>query len=375
MKGKVIVSVVAIIVLLGFTFAACAPSPEEPAAPEADKPAEEEEEEEATPSEPEMEVITWQGQNANPAGSAQYMSMERVCNNVTKASGGRLVMKPFTGGSLVPANEEIDGVDSGFLDFSYESSSWWRDKWEAAGLFNFQVAGLSPVEMNMWMASGGMEYFQEMVDSGGVNAHLVAGVTSTPEIFMSTNTELKKLSDLEGLKIRTGGDDGVILSRMGMAVVSVPPGEIYEAMQRGVIDAFQLSSPYVDWTGFSTQEIADYIYLSPVRQPCEFVVYTVNQDKWAELPDDLKALMKAVIMEEAWTYLTENATNDSEYVQKYIDYGTNVAPCPTDIEDEMLKQADIYYNEKAAADAFYNEVYTSITGFRDSYRAAFPNGL
>ena len=374
MKGKVIVSVVAIIVLLGFTFAACAPSPEEPAAPEAEKPAEEEEEE-ATPSEPEMEVITWQGQNANPAGSAQYMSMERVCNNVTKASGGRLVMKPFTGGSLVPANEEIDGVDSGFLDFSYESSSWWRDKWEAAGLFNFQVAGLSPVEMNMWMASGGMEYFQEMVDSGGVNAHLVAGVTSTPEIFMSTNTELKKLSDLEGLKIRTGGDDGVILSRMGMAVVSVPPGEIYEAMQRGVIDAFQLSSPYVDWTGFSTQEIADYIYLSPVRQPCEFVVYTVNQDKWAELPDDLKALMKAVIMEEAWTYLTENATNDSEYVQKYIDYGTNVAPCPTDIEDEMLKQADIYYNEKAAADAFYNEVYTSITGFRDSYRAAFPNGL
>ena len=375
MKGKVIVSVVAIIVLLGFTFAACAPSPEEPAAPEADKPAEEEEEEEATPSEPEMEVITWQGQNANPAGSAQYMSMERVCANVTKASGGRLVMKPFTGGSLVPANEEIDGVDSGFLDFSYESSSWWRDKWEAAGLFNFQVAGLSPVEMNMWMASGGMEYFQEMVDSGGVNAHLVAGVTSTPEIFMSTNTELKKLSDLEGLKIRTGGDDGVILSRMGMAVVSVPPGEIYEAMQRGVIDAFQLSSPYVDWTGFSTQEIADYIYLSPVRQPCEFVVYTVNQDKWAELPDDLKALMKAVIMEEAWTYLTENATNDSEYVQKYIDYGTNVAPCPTDIEDEMLKQADIYYNEKAAADAFYNEVYSSITSFRDSYRAAFPNGL
>ncbi|MFC2008601.1 TRAP transporter substrate-binding protein DctP [Chloroflexota bacterium] len=374
MKGKVIVSVVAIIVLLGLTLAACASSPEEPAAPEAEKPAEEEEEEE-TPSAPEMEVITWQGQNANPAGSAQYMSMERVCNNVTKASGGRLVMKPFTGGSLVPANQEIDGVDSGFLDFSYESSSWWRDKWEAAGLFNFQVAGLSPVEMNMWMASGGMEYFQEMVDSGGVNAHLVAGVTSTPEIFMSTNTELKKLSDLEGLKIRTGGDDGVILSRMGMAVVSVPPGEIYEAMQRGVIDAFQLSSPYVDWTGFSTQEIADYIYLSPVRQPCEFVVYTVNQDKWAELPDDLKALMKAVIMEEAWTYLTENATNDSAYVQKYIDYGTNVAPCPTDIEEEMLRQADIYYNEKAAADAFYNEVYSSITSFRDSYRAAFPNGL
>jgi len=185
---------------------------------------------------------------------------------------------------------------------------------------------------------------------------------------------LETLDDIKGLKIRTTGDDGEILSKMGASVVSLSPGELYEAVQRGVIDAYQLGPPTTDWEQ-GMQEIGANVYLSPVRQPCDYTLYTANKDSWAELPDDLKVLVEVAFKEEGIAALSEFAVSDLVYLQKMKDFGLSVSPAPEVIVSKMEELADELYRKYSAEDAFYAEVYDSISAFRSSFRNTFPQGL
>lgn len=252
---------------------------------------------------------------------------------------------------------------------------YWRDRFNAANLFTYTVAGLSPAESKIWHMVEGIPLLKQMIDGGGYDVVVPAGVVTVPEMFLSTATrELKSVEDLKGLKIRTAGDDGVILSRMGASVVFLPGGEIYEAMQRGVIDAFQLSSPALDWS-LATYETANNIYLGGTRQPSEWMPIMFNTDTWNALDDGLKLMVTDMIHAEAWKYYTMMTQLDLVAVQAFIDYGTNIVPIPQDISDEVVRQAVILYEEESAKDPFFAEVYQSIEAFKATYRTAWPDGM
>jgi len=276
-------------------------------------------------------------------------------------------MKPR--GAIVPAAKEFDAVDARILDYGLSAFVYWMDKFPVAGMFTFTIGGLSPMEMYLWFATaGGNELAQRMV--AGYNIVMLPGQIGTPEIFLSSTKPVNSVADLKGLKIRTAGDDGVCFSEMGAAVVFTPAPEIYENMQRGVIDAYQCSSPAVDWS-ISLQEVAKYIYLSGVRQPCEHNAYQINSDAWAELPDDLKVLVKDMFMAEAWTYYGFITLEDMVAVEQFRDYGVVAEPMAKEVEDEMVKQATKLYAERAAEDPFYAEVLKSWQDYQKAQRAAF----
>ena len=358
-KKKMLALLMVIALITGLVAACAAPAPA-PAPTPAPAPA---------PAQP-AAVITWTGQGHGAAASEMYKSMERMSERATTNSGGQFVLKSNPAGAIVPAAKEFDGVNGGSLDYAMTAYTYWKDKFPAAGLFTFTVAGLSPVEQMLWHLQGdGNALSNEMIK--GYNVYLIPGFIGSAEIFLSTSKPIKSLADIKGLKIRTAGDDGVLFARMGAAVVSLPSGEIYESMQRGVIDSFQCSSPAVDYS-MSLQEVAKYIYLSGTRQPSEFHSYLINTDSWAKLPDDLKGFLQDTILAEAWRYYALITKMDSEAVQSYKDYGCNVAPIPKDVEDEIVRQAEIYYNEEAAKDAFFAKVLKSQRDFQKAIREAFP---
>lgn len=300
------------------------------------------------------------------------MSMIRMCDRIAEISGGRLVINFYGGGEIVTAYKEYEGVDKGLLDMCHGAGSVMREKYFVAPLFTYMINGLKPVEMMLWMMREGEDLFAELLaDTNIVN---FPGWTGSPESFLSSNEPLRSLADLKGLKIRTLGDDAPMFTEMGASVISVPGGEIYEAMMRGVIDAFQLNCPAIDKT-YTTYEVIKYMYISPVRQPCEYYSYFVNKSSWAKLPDDLKAIVQAAALEESMRYLADATRLDAEAIEFYTQYGVEVELTPKDIEDEMARLAEIFYDNESAKDPFLARVVKSQRDFAALHRSLYPQGF
>jgi TRAP-type mannitol/chloroaromatic compound transport system substrate-binding protein len=298
-----------------------------------------------------------------------YVGLEETADLIARSSGGRLVWQIYPAGALVEATKEFDGVHGGILEAGTGAASYWRDKFLAAGLFTFTVAGLSPMESLYWFETGGgKELLHRMI--AGYDVQCFSGEITPPEIFLQSTKPLDTLDDIKGLKIRTAGDDGEIFDRMGASAIFLPAGEIYESLQRGVIDAAQLSTPALDWS-FGMQEVADYLYLSGVRQPADWTLFFVKKSEFEALPDDLKRIVEAEMAALTPRFYAWLMTEDIKAMENFIAYGTNIAPASREIVDELARQARIFYEEKAAEDVFFAEVINSIWDFQDLYRATW----
>ncbi|MCK5212549.1 MAG: TRAP transporter substrate-binding protein DctP [Dehalococcoidia bacterium] len=324
------------------------------------------EEGDGTPAAPAEEVIEWVGQSHAGGITMQHASLKRVGERIEDLSNGRLKMVVEVGGGIAPATKEWAAVDGGTLDFAVTCWMFLRDRNPSCGLFTMVSGGMSPMETLAWMNyGGGFDFAQEMLDSTDLDVHAVenGGWMGPPEIFVSTNEPLTKAGDFDGMKIRGAGDAAEIWSTLGASMVFIPPNEVYESMERGVIDGYEVSMPTLDWE-FGLNEAAKYIYLSPARQPYEYNPFIVNGKRWAELPDDLKAIVVEVNQAETIRAYTELLSADMVTLQKYRDFGTNVEELPQALVDEYAAAARVYYDEKAASDEFNGRVLESYWNFQ-----------
>jgi TRAP-type mannitol/chloroaromatic compound transport system substrate-binding protein len=275
--------------------------------------------------------------------------LERLSARITEASGGRLVWKAEPAGSICPATEEWKAVHTGVLDFAGGGGSYMNAEVHFGTLISQRVGGVPPLEHYMWLEWEGSDLINDWYQKLGYDMYDIkgGGFHGPPEMFGHFDKELKTPADLNGLKMRCSGDGGAILARMGVGSVFMPLGEIFESMKRGVIDAFECSSPRFDWQ-MGLNEVGKYIYLSPVRAPTEVYQLLVKRSKWETLPDDLKLIVEDCARSEALRYYGILTAGDNEALQNFKDYGNIVEKLPSDIEDAFLKEADAYYDEVAA---------------------------
>ncbi|MDK2870733.1 MAG: hypothetical protein PWQ16_85 [bacterium] len=316
-------------------------------------------------------VYTFTGQSRMPSGNVFYESLVRACKNAEAASGGRLVFKIYPAGAISPATKELDGVHRGVLDFADTCYMYYRDRWPAAPIFTAKPAGMSPSEALLWvLEGGGHELIVEMLKDYNVQILRGAGQLAPPEIFLVTNKPLKSVADLKGMRIRSAGDGAAILDRLGAACTLMPVGEVFEAMHRGVIDAYEAASPAVNWT-MGLQEAGKYIYLSPVRHPYEWNPFFFNKKKWEQIPKDLQRIIESAWTEEAFIYYAKAIKADLEALDKFRKAGVQVLQLPKEIEDAFIAEADKYYAEQAKKDPFTAKVLESYNGFREKFRSTW----
>ncbi len=101
--------------------------------------------------------------------------------------------------------------------------------------------------------------------------------------------KMTRLSDFNGVKIRSFGLGAEIWKSQGASIVTVPGEEQYTAMSQGVIDASNWGSP----DGFKAvklHEVAKF-YLGPSLIKFDMEDQFMNMRAYNSLPDDLKAVM------------------------------------------------------------------------------------
>jgi TRAP-type mannitol/chloroaromatic compound transport system substrate-binding protein len=155
---------------------------------------------------------------------------------IGEMSGGRIEVKVFGAGELVPAFEIFDAVSRGTAEMGHGSAYYWKGKSEAAQFFSTVPFGLTAQEMNGWIYyGGGMELWKELYAKFG----LVPAPAGNTGVQMGGwfNKEINSVEDLKGLKMRIPGLGGEVLARAGGTPVNLPGGELFTALQNGTIDA------------------------------------------------------------------------------------------------------------------------------------------
>ncbi len=324
-----------------------------------------------SPTAPSSETFNWRAQAVYPAGSVYYTHGERIAQDITAMSGGRIQVRYFPAGGVVPAVQEMEACDMGTLEAYFAPASLWTGKVGlVSNLWTGYPAGPGPVEMMVWISQyGGMELWEEMIGNAGLNlVNAGFGSVSSAESFAWSNKPINKLSDFQGLKFRSGGMWGNILGTLGASVVTLPGGELYPSLERGVIDALEYCCPGMDFT-MAFYEIADYWTGPGVHSPmsdCEFVV---NGDSYNELPDDLKAIVREAVQSNQSKNWHEMERLDAEAMDFLRDYGTTIVILPDDVQEEIVRVSTDFLDGEAAKDAFFKKVLESQREFLKSYRA------
>jgi TRAP-type mannitol/chloroaromatic compound transport system substrate-binding protein len=295
--------------------------------------------------------------------------MENYFNAVNEMSAGRLQVQNFEGGAIVPVFDELDGVQQGTLEAMYTSLDADRGTiGDASALNSNSPAIMTAKEYLAWSyEGGGLDLIHEMYDRAGYDVHVVGPpLCTSAEMFGWANKPLDSLEAFDGLKFRTMGMWGDILTELGASVVTLPGGELYEALSRGVIDAFEYTVPSMDYD-MGWYEIAEYAIIPGIHAPWATNHLIIGGDEWAELDDSLKRIVEEAAVASSIRSLSKFDYLDGVAMVKIHELAT-VLTLPEEVQEEVVRLATDIYQREAAEDPFFAKFYGSQMEFLKSYR-------
>jgi TRAP-type mannitol/chloroaromatic compound transport system substrate-binding protein len=237
------------------------------------------------------------------------------CDSVRLLTGGNFDIKPFSAGELVPAMQSFDAVSKGSAQAGHDWPGYWKGKNEAFVAFASVPFGLDAEGYNIWLyEKGGAEMMNELY--GKFNLVAVPGGQTGQEMGLFSNKRATKMTDFKGMRVRTPGWYMDIMNNLGASVSPLPGGEVYLALERGVIDAAEFSSPAINYPmGFD--EITKYAIQPGVHQPGIQCALFFNKDAYDKLPEHYKYVIDIAAKEtQAWSYNWINALN-AEAIRRF----------------------------------------------------------
>ncbi|MCB1476433.1 MAG: TRAP transporter substrate-binding protein, partial [Rhodobiaceae bacterium] len=206
---------------------------------------------------------------------------QRVADRITAMTEGRITVKLYAAGELVPPFESFDAVSQGTADMYHGADYYWQGKHKGFNFFTAVPLGLTANELDGWVNHGGGQALWDEL-AGGFNVKpLMAGNTGV-QMGGWFAKEIKSLEDLKGLKFRMPGLGGEVLRQLGASVVALPGGEIFPALQSGAIDGTEWVGPWNDMA-FGFYKVVKYYYWPGFHEPGSGLACGVNKGVWEKL--------------------------------------------------------------------------------------------
>jgi len=292
------------------------------------------------------------------------MAPERIADLVEEMSNGQMKITVYGAGEQVPAFGVFDAVSSGSHQMGHSGGYFWKGKVPAAQFFTGVPFGLTADEINAWTnRGGGLELWREIYEPFNIYP-IPAGNTGT-QMFGWFNKEINSLEDIKGLKMRIPGIGGEVLKRAGGIPVTLPGGELFTALQTGVIDATEWVGPYNDLT-FGFQQTAKYYYYPGWHEPGSMLELLINKDAWNSLPKHLQVIIETASKAVNQDILDEYTARNNKALRELVDvHGVELRRLPDDVITEFKIIANDILEENAAEDETVNKVYQSYLKFKN----------
>lgn len=286
----------------------------------------------------------------------------RMIKFMRDASGGSLDIRFFEPGALVPGSQYFDAVRSGNLDMAFTGLGFFSGIEPAFPIFNTVPFGPDVGPFLGWMEhGGGKQLLSELTTPYNIVAHQ-CGLIS-PEASGWFRKEIKSVEDMKGLKMRFFGLGAHVMTKMGVITQLLQPGEIFQALQLGTIDAAEFAMPAMDVTmGF--YQVAKFYYFPGWHQPTTMIQLFMSKNKWAELSDTQKAIVQISCKAQMLDMYADAESLQHAAIRELESKGVQIRRWPAEILNAYRKAWDEVVKEESAKNANFAKVWNSLAKFR-----------
>lgn len=320
-------------------------------------------------AEEETQTFRWKMTTTWPPNFPIFQEgVQQFAKDVDAMSNGRLKIQVFAGGELVPPLGTFDAVSQGTVEIGHGSAYYWAGKVPAAQFMSAVPFGMTAKGMNAWFYSGGgLELWQELYKP--FNVIPFPGGNSGVQMGGWFKKEIKTIDDLKGLKMRIPGLGGKVLSKAGGTSVLLAGGEVYTALERGVIDATEWVGPYHD-ERLGLYRAAQYYYYPGWHEPGTTLELIVNAKAWEALPKDLQKILEISSRSlNQWMYTEFEGQNIKALRRLKEKHHVQVLAFPAEVIKELKRLTKETLAEEASKNADFKRVYEAYQAFQADHDA------
>lgn len=180
----------------------------------------------------------------HPAGYPTVVAMENLGKKLDTATNGEIKSRMFAGGVLGSEKEVIEQTQIGAVQLTRVSLGSVGPVVPATNVFNMPFV-FRDIDHMRKVVDGeiGQEILDAITDSDFNMVGLAWMEAGSRSLY--TKKPVRKIEDLKGMKIRVIGNPLFIdtLNAMGANGIAMDTGEIFSALQSGVIDGAENNSP------------------------------------------------------------------------------------------------------------------------------------
>jgi TRAP-type mannitol/chloroaromatic compound transport system substrate-binding protein len=299
-----------------------------------------------------------------------YGGAEVFANAVKAMSGGKFEISVHAGGELMPPFGVVDGVQQGSVEMCHTVPYYFYGKNPAFAIGAAIPFGMNARQMNAWMMHGnGRKLMNEFYGNYGMVSY--AGGNTGTQMGGWFRKEVKTVADLKGLKMRLGGGlVGEVMAKMGVVPQSLPGGEIYQALEKGTIDAAEWVGPYDDQKlGFA--KVAPNYYYPGWWEGGPEVDFFINKKALDALSPENKAIVEAATTVAAVDMLAKYDARNPEALKQLLGSKIKLLPFSKDILDASFKAAQAVYEENDAKSPEWKKIFADFRAFQRNQVAWF----
>ncbi len=311
-----------------------------------------------------QETVRWRLASSFPkALDTIYGAAEVFARKVGEMSGGKFTITAHPGGELIPPIAGmVDNLQKGTVEAVHTAPYYFFGVNDAFALGCAIPFGLNSRQMTAWQYQGnGLKLMREFYAK--YNAISFPMGNTGAQMGGWFRKEIKSIEDIKGLKFRVGGFAGKVMSRLGAVPQNIPGGEIYQALEKGTIDAAEWVGPYDDQKlGFN--KVAPFYHYPGFWEGGPQLDLMVNKAAYDKLSKENKAIVEAAA---AYAHTDMQAEYDSKNpaaLRTLVSQGTKLIQFPNAVMQEAFKESMALYSELSASNPDWKKIYEDYARFR-----------
>ena len=277
-----------------------------------------------------------------------FGSAEVFAKAVKDMSGGKFEISVHAGGELMPPFGVVDGIQNGTVELAHTAPYYFFGKDPTFAMDCAIPFGLNSRQQTAWMYDGnGMKLFREFYAAFNI-INFPMGNTGA-QMGGWYRKEIKSLADVKGLKMRIGG-----------VPQNIPGGEIYQALEKGTIDAAEWVGPYDDQKLGFNKVAPNYYYPGWWEGGPQLSLY-INSKAWAGLSTEYKAMVENAAAHAHSVMQAKYDSKNPAALKQLVGAGTKLFRFPKDVMDGAFKEAIALYGELSGSNPAWKKILYSGT--------------